>query len=284
MPVKRITRDQRAISPAISTVILTSAIILMLIVVLLFANNYLNAQIAANEFNAMEQFMQNVSLQIDNVAWTVGSTQTVRYASKYGQVILESGVLNSGVYSGVLSYALYVNNTNTWVANFSTAALIFNMPITAYNIVNNYSQRILPFSNSSFLQQGTSATVSQVFVIERTPMQDGSYVRIVVAPSIRMLNSTIGTANYTECYLPILQPGNSPYLSQSVTLISTKVSDTIEQNINQIKMDISFPISSLGFNSTFFGFSSTEQIISLPAGSTLNFYTGNVTVSLGLYS
>ena len=99
-----------------------------------------------------------------------------------------------------------------------------------------------------------------------------------------MLNSTIGTTNYTECYLPILQPGNSPYLSQSVTLVSTRVSNTIEQNINQIKMDISFPISSLGFNSTFFGFSGTEQIIGLPAGSTLNFYTGNVTVSLGLYS
>jgi hypothetical protein len=247
----------------------------MLIVVLLFANNYLNSQIATNEFNAMEQFMQNVSLQIDDVAWTVGSTQTVRYASKFGQVILESGVLN---------YALYVNTTNTWVANFSTAVLIFNMPTSAYNIVNNYSQRILPSSNSSFLQQGTSATVSQVFVIERTPMQDGSYVRIVVAPSIRMLNSTIGTINYTECYLPVLQLGNSPYLSQSVTLASAEVSDTIEQNVNQIKMDISFPISSLGFNSTFFGFNSTEQIVSLPAGSTLNFYTGNVTVSLGLYS
>jgi hypothetical protein len=158
------------------------------------------------------------------------------------------------------------------------------MPISAYNIVNNYSQRILPSSNSSFLQQGTSATVSQVFVIERTPMQDGSYVRIVVAPSIRMLNSTIGTTDYTECYLPVLQNATSPYLSQSVTLVSTNVLDTIEQNVNQIKMDISFPISSLGFNSTFFGFNSTEQIVSLPTGSTLNFYTANVTVSLGLYS
>jgi len=252
-----------------------NAIIVMLIVVLLFANNYLNAQIAANEFSAMEQFMQNASLQLDNVAWTVGSTQTVRYASKFGQVILESGVLN---------YALYVNSTNTWVANFSTAALLFNMPISAYNIVNNYSQRILPSSNGSFLQQGTSATVSQVFVIERTPMKDGSYVRVVVAPSIRMLSSMIGTTNYTECYLPILQPGNSPYQSQSVTLVSTNVLDSIEQNINQIKMDISFPISSLGFDSSFFGFNSTEQIISLPTGSNLNFYTGQVTVSLGLYS
>jgi hypothetical protein len=279
-PLRGLSRDKKAMSPAISSTIMTAAIIVMVLVTMVFANNYLNSRMAENEFSAMKQFMQTAALQIDDVAWTIGRTQTVRYASQFGQLSFQSVALK---------YVVYVNHTDTWIANFTVGALMFNMPTTRYNIANNFVENILPSSGSSFLLQGTSAPVTRVFVIERVPMNDGNYIRVVVAPSIRMLNSTISTGtatptNYYNCYLPILQQGNNLYRSQSVTLVSTNVTVTTVQNIDKIKIILDFPKSGLGFDSSFFNFNSTHEEAAVPTGSILEFYTGNVTVSLGLYS
>jgi hypothetical protein len=253
----------------------------LILVTIIFTNNYLNAQLAENEFSTMEQFMQTAGLQIDDVAWTIGRTETMRYAGRYGQISFDASLRN-------LTYVVYVNTTDTWVANFTTGILLFNMPMNKYNIANGYTQRLFPSSNTSFLQQGTTAPVSQVFVIERVPMTDGNFIRIVVAPSIRMLNSTItigaNTTSYYNCYLPILQNGTNLYLSQSVTLATTNTGVTTVPNINRIKINVVFPSSGLGFDSSFFNFDSTSKQVNVPAGSVLEFYNGTVTASLGLYS
>jgi hypothetical protein len=251
----------------------------LLLVTIVFADNYLNAQLANNEFTTMLQFMQTTGLQIDDVAWTVGRAQTIRYASDFGQVNFTSATLNYYVQA----------NTSTGTNNFSfsTGILMYRMPTNKYNVANGYRQLVFPSSNS-FLQKGTSAPVTQVFVIERIPMNDGDFIRIVVAPSIRMLNSTItasGTStNYYNCYLPILQPGSNLYLSQSVTLSTIAVNVQTVQNVNSISITANFPNSYLGFDSSFFNFNSTNIQINVPAGSVLEFYSGNVTVSQGLYS
>lgn len=272
----RLRNDKKAISPAISTVIITSAIVVMLLITVVFANNYLNAQMAENEFSAMEQFMQTVGQQIDDVAWTVGRTQTMSYASKFGQITFENASLN---------YALYVNGVNTSIASFSTGALFFNMPIGSYNIANNYMELISPTSNSSFLLQGTSAPVCHVFVIERVPMPDGNYIRVVVAPSIMMLNSTVANTGYYNFYLPILQPsGNNLHVSQSVTLTASAFNVQPVQNVSEIKITVNFPQSGSRFDSTFFNFNSSAADLHVPVGSSLEFFTGIVTVSLGEYA
>ncbi len=38
--------------------------------------------------------MQSTGLQIDNVAWTIGRTETVDYTANYGQVTFEPNVIN----------------------------------------------------------------------------------------------------------------------------------------------------------------------------------------------
>jgi len=267
-------KDRKGISPAISSVILTSAVVVMLLVTVAFSNNFLNARIAENEFGAVKQFMQTIALQIDDVAWTIGRTQTVRYASRFGLVNFESTALN---------YTVFVNDSP--VVNFSTGTLLFNMPTGKYNMGNGYTERITP-SDRSFLQKGTSAPVNHVFVIEKIPMNDGSYIRVVVAPSVRMLNSTITTSNYTKnyykFYLPILSSGVSPRYSQSVTLVGSKVSVETEGTVNKIKVRVDFPKSGLGFDNDFFKFNKIEEEINVPSGSIMEFYTGEVIVSLGL--
>jgi len=230
---------------------------------------------AENEFSATKQFMQTVGLQIDDVAWTIGRTQTIRYASRFGQVNFESLALN---------YIVYVNDV--YLANYSTGILLYNMPISSYSVSNNYSERIFP-SDSSFLQMGTSAPVSHVYVIEKLPMNDGNFIRVVVAPSIRMLNSTISTGgeqkNYFRFYLPVLSSGTHPRHSQSVTLAGSTVSVETEGGVNKVKIHVSFLKGSLGFDEDFFNFESVDEEVDVPNGSIIEFYTGGVIVSLGLH-
>ena len=271
-------RDRKALSPAISSVILTSAVVVLLLVTIVFANNFLSARMAENEFSATKQLMQTLGLQTDDVAWTIGRTQTIRYASRFGVVNFESLALN---------YAVYVNDT-FFLGNYSTGVLLFNMPIDKYSMGNNYEERITPSSDRSFLQVGTSAPVCHVFITEKVPMNDGNYIRVIVAPSIRMLNSTITNGgvvtNYFKFYLPILRAGVSPRHSQSVSLAGSSVLVDTESSVTKVKIHVSFQKASLGFDSQFFNFDSVDEEVDVPNGSIVQFYTGEVTVSLGLYA
>jgi hypothetical protein len=234
---------------------------------------------AENEFNSMKQFMQTVGLQIDDVAWTIGRTETIRYASRFGYVNFESLVLN---------YTVYVNYGAgyTLFANFSTGILTYRMPVTRYNIANEYFESVAP-KDRSFLLTGTSAPVTHVFVVEKLPMNDGEFIRVIVAPSIRMLNSSISTGgqtkNYFKFYLPILSKGDNPQKSQSTTLMGTNVSSVNDGNITSVRLRVSFPCPELGFDQSFFNFDGVEEIVTVPSGSVVEFYTGEVRVSLGLY-
>ena len=273
-------RDRKAVSPAISTVILTSAVVVLLVVTIAFANNFLDARMAENEFSAMEQFMQTVGLQIDDVAWIIGRTQTIRYASKFGQVSFESVALN---------YTVYVNKGGGYAYSSSnrTGILLFNMPVSQYSLGNHYYESIFP-SDRSFLQKGTSAPVSHVYVTEKLPMRDGGFIRVVVAPTLRMLNSTISMGenknNYFKFYLPILSNGTSPYHSQSVTLTGKNVLVKTEGSVNAVKIRVSFPKINLGFDKGFFNFDNEEKVVDVPDGSIIEVYTSEVSVSLGLYA
>ena len=86
--------------------------------------------------------------------------------------------------------------------------ILFNMPVRDYSLGNNYFSRIIPASSGSFLQWNASAPVCQVFAMQKAPMQDGSYARIVAVPTVRVLNSALVTGmSYYTFYLPCLVSG-----------------------------------------------------------------------------
>ncbi|MEM2105319.1 MAG: hypothetical protein QXV21_02455 [Candidatus Bathyarchaeia archaeon] len=275
----RMVRDKKAVSPAISTVILTGVIIALLLVTTVFANNFLEARLAENEFKAMEQFMQTVGLQVDDVAWMIGRTQTLRYASRYGSVKIE----------GALTYTIEVKVGSTWktLAVNSTNMIFFNMPISKYSISNNHFKLIFPSENKSILLEGTSAPVTRVFTVEKLPMSDGDYIRIVVVPIIRVLNSTVtmglNTTNYIKVYLPILNVGQRPYHSQSITITGQNISRIAEINVDAVRVNATFPNAGLGFTSEFFNFESNSVFYDVQDGSVVEIYLGEVLVHLGLH-
>ena len=275
-------KDKRAISPAISTVIMTAAGIVLIFVAMTFANSSLNTQMATNEFTSNKQFMLTTGQQIDDIAWTTGRTQTVTYSSKFGGLNFQELALN---------YTFSVHTSSGWetlTPTGETGMILYNMPVSSYSPGNGYFENIL--FNGSFLQSGSSAPVCQVFGEEKLPMYDGDYTRIVLIPTLRLLSSTItgdqqNATSYFKFYLPLLENGTSPYLSQSLTVTGDGITKIIRSGVDQVKINVSFPNTE--FDSAFFNFNSTSITLNsttnpqITANSVVEFYLGSVIVTIG---
>jgi hypothetical protein len=274
--------DRRGISPAFSTVILTAAVVTMLLITMSFASNLLNTKLSENEYSANKQFMTSVGSQLDDVAWTIGRTQTVSFASRFGQMSFQPQILN---------YTIRIHTSSGW-ENLTlpsvTGVLMFNMPVASYSMGNNYYERVPISANSSFLLSDSSAPISQVFCREVAPMSDGSYNRIVLAPTMRVLSSSIANTTYLKFYLPSLENSTNPYRSQSVTFTGEGLTKIARSGVDQISLSVGYPsASSLGFNSTFFNFRSQTITLNststprVPSNSVVEFYIGEVRVTIG---
>jgi hypothetical protein len=274
---------KRGISPVISSVIMTGAIIAILSVALVFANNLLWSRVAEGDFNSSKQLMQTAGLQIDDVAWTAGRTETISYATQYGYVALESSVL---------TYNVSVE-TSGGITNFvnTTGVLMFELPTSRYSISDGYWERIFPDPDDSLTLTGTSAPVARVFAIERTPMPDGKYIRVVMAPSIRVLTSSINTSTstyYMRMYLPVLTAGESPRLSQSVTFTGESVKANTLNDVLSVSVSVGFPRAAAAFDSAFFNFPDESEnfdlssIVSEYDNVVFELYLSEVSVGFGL--
>ncbi len=253
----------------------------MIMVAMFYANDFLDKRMAENEFSANKQFMVTTGLQIDDIAWTIGRTQTIRYTSKYGSMQFQPLALN---------YTFEVDDGSGWQTLFAadTGMILFNMPVTMYTMGNNYFSRISS-NDDAFIHTGSSAPVTNVYCIEKLPMSSGNCTRIVAVPSIRMLTSTItslGTTNYYKFYLPTLVRGFASYsTSQSITLIGSDITKQTISPVNQVRINVTYPngapISTEGFDPDFFNFAQSSQVIDIADGSVVEFYIGKITVSVG---
>jgi hypothetical protein len=276
---------KKAISPVISSVIMTGAMIAILTVTVVFANNFLWARVAEGDFNSSKQLMQTVGLQIDDVAWTVGRTETTNYASQYGEVMFEPSVL---------SYTISVERNGVPYDDWTTetGALLFNLPTSRYSITNNYWENISPLQNESLTLKGTSAPVARVFAVEKLPMADGSYIRVVVAPAVRVLyssiNTSLGSTYYIRMYLPVLSAGESPRYSQSLTLTGESFTANTADSVTGINVSVDFPRedSPENFDSAFFNFPFESEDIPIPTSGynnvVLELYLSEVLVGFGI--
>ena len=276
-----LSKDKRATSPAISTVILTGAVVVLILVAMTFANNTLGSKMAQNEYNTNQQFMQTIGQQIDDVAWTVGRTQTISYSSQYGNVKFQQVALD---------YTFQVLTKGGWqtlTLPGETGMILYNMPVGSYSLGNNFFERLPIGSDNSFLQYDSTAPISQVICEQRIPMSDGTYNRIALVPTMRVLTSNVGSTSNFKFYLPDLENGTNLYRSQSVTLTGSGISKVTLSGVSQVIITVSFPQASLGFDASFFNFNRTTITLNgsstpkLLSGSTVEFYVGKVTLTLG---
>jgi hypothetical protein len=253
-------------------------------------NSFVWAKTAESDFNSAKQFMQTIGLQIDDVAWIAGRKATVRYSSAYGSVYFLSSALNYTVYvktQGSANYQFFASRT--------VGVLLFNMPVSKYSLYDSYYELIYPVSVDNLTLTGTSAPLARVFGVEKlTPaMSDGSFARVVVAPAIRSLFSSMttesGSTFCTRLYLPVPMQSGIGGSHQSVTLTGNLVTAITQNNVTSVKVTVGFPeaTSQQGFDASFFHFPCVEQIFSPPGGysdSQLELYIGEVEVDLGVHS
>jgi hypothetical protein len=269
-------------------VIITSVIVVLLLIAIVFANDFLGGRIAENEFSANTQFMLATSLQVDDIAWTPGRTQTIRYSSNYGHVEFQPMAL---------SYSFEVDGQSVFTN--VTGMIMYNMPISEYTLGNNYFERKYPSSSGSLLQQGPSAPVGHVLCVEKLNTTEGDYLRVVCVPSIRVLNSTIASessaTNYYKFYLPILELASTNlFRSQSVTMTGSDVTKIAIDGAEEVSITVTFPSEDLGYDENFFRFRDDspyqppyENSVVFPLSSSpgvtnvVEFYVGRVIVSLG---
>ncbi len=276
-------KNEKAASPAISTMILTAAVVVMILVASSYASDFLNKRIAENEYSANKQFMLTTGLQIDDTAWTIGRTQTIRYTTNYGSMLFQSAALT-------YSFEVYYNSTGTWdpltISENETGMIMFKLPVNMFTLGKDYFERISS-SNGSIVKEGPSAPVTEVFCTEKFGMSDGGYIRIVAVPSVRMLSSTITgsgteTVHYYKLYLPILNTAYSnPYLSDAVSLTGNSVDKIIVSGVDQIRINITYPNVGQGYDSGFFNFNNSSQTVILDYNSVVELYVGQVLVTIG---
>ena len=241
----------------------------------------MNLKISLNEYSTNKQFVQTTAQQIDDIAWTVGRTQTVSFSNKYGNMQFQAVALN---------YTFLIHTSSGWenlTLSGKTGIILYNMPVGSYSLGNNFFQRLPSNATSSFLLSGSTAPISQVICVQKVPMTDGTYSRIALVPNMRMLSSTVTSTNYFKFYLPDIENGTNLYRSQSITLTGNGITKVTRSGVDQVSINVSFPKASLGFDSSFFNFNTTSITLNssstpkLPANSVVEFYIGKVVVAIG---
>ncbi len=286
---RSLRRNKRAVTPALSSIIMTCAVIVMVMTAMFFSNNYLQTTLSQNEYKANKQFMLTEGLQIDDVAWTIGRTQTSIFSSRYGTVSFEPEAIT-------YTFEVFKSGGSAWekIGSYTSGIVLFNMPTSIFTLGDGYFERIFP-SNGSFLQQGSTAPVSQVFVSQKNSLQRGSSLRVIAAPTVRLLNSKISTIyqeqNYLKFYLPVLTKGDNLYLTQSVTQTGSNILKVARASIASIRVTATIPVAAqaLGYDlgnldstSSFFRFESQSVTYTCTTPSIVELYVANVTVSIGL--
>jgi len=248
-------------------------------VALAFASNFLLVRMAESEFSSAKQSMQTLGLQIDDVAWVIGRTETMRYSSRYGSMSFNSA----------LNYTIYVNTTNPTRTNMKfhtnlTGVVCFDMPVSQYSKGDDYFESIYPSYDDGFVFNETSAPVTRVFAVEKLPMTDGSFIRVVAAPAMRMMYLSMGATRYIRLFMPVLTQGETPRNSQSITLTGESTKTRTIEHVTGIKIEASFPLSGSGFDNSFFNFPQTVKSIRLAGETILEVFVGGVDVAFGVHA
>jgi hypothetical protein len=204
----------------------------------------------------------------------------MRYSSRYGSASFRESALN---------YTIYINTTSPVRTNYKfhtnlTDVVLFDMPVSQYSLGDDYFESIFPSYDDGFLFNETSSPVARVFVVEKLPMADGSFVRIVVAPAFRMICLSIGGTRYVRLFLPVLKHGESSWNSQSVTLTGESTKTRTIEHVTGIRIEATFPLNGTGFDNSFFNFPQTVESIPLAGETILEVFVGGVDVAFGVHA
>jgi hypothetical protein len=110
-------------------------------------------------------------------------------------------------------------------------------------------------------------------------MTSGSYLRVVVVPTMRVLDSS--STNCYKLYLPTLSNGTQNPYTQSLMMTGDGIQKAVQSGVDQIRITASFPKAAQGFDASFFNFHSVTETLATSANSLVELYVGDVQVKIG---
>jgi hypothetical protein len=169
------------------------------------------------------------------------------------------------------------------------SVLLYDIPTSRYSLDNTYFEEIMPSEMTDIVQNSTSAPIVRVFALQTPPRTDENYyISVAVAPLIRSVpfNITTGygaaqtTSRFMKFYLVNVTMGslttaNPRYISLTGGEIQTKVIP----DVRAVRVTVLFPNEAKGYDSAFFKFPATTQIIDFGASKAdVELYFGTVKV------
>ena len=266
-----IFKSRRGDAPIISTILLMAITLLTMSLALNWVNATLTRRNGEADFESAKIFMKTIGLQVDDVAWTQGRVDTVRFASEFGLLQYVPNALRYDV--------TYIDSTELVVgtSTFTSSIFMFNMPTIKYSLSDGYYELLLPSTEPNLIDSGVSAPVMKVFARQLYEAGDSDFIRVAAVPMIRMREHTVtvdtSTKSFVSLYIPRLD--GKATASKSIIVLSGKnvIPQTI-LNVKKITVTVTYLDSNYGSN--FYNFPLVQPDIILTNPSTVQAFEGVV--------
>lgn len=177
------TRSRQGVSYAISAVIMTAAIVVLVFVTSVYTYQALDQQRGAAEFQIVEKSVLAFDDALENIAWKPQGTRSTRFSVTYGELEL---IRNIPLRIQVTGYGAGYNTTTGMVRYITQPRYI--------NFGNNYSDYIL--GNSQLISNGTGSFGRALI------QQESGWVTLSLFYGVRAMETS--TVNVTESGQPVL--------------------------------------------------------------------------------
>jgi len=255
--------DDRAVSPAISMVIIVAVTTLLVLVTSSYAFQVLDRQRGASEFDAVKKAFSTFDDALRSIAWNLDGTRSARFTLSYGHLDLVPNALPLMI--NVTGYSVsYSTNTGYLQYSISSNYITFGLEYQTYIIGDNKS--VVTASTDTFGQ----AMISQ----------DNGLVNIRLEYRVRALRTSVvnvsGTlVNYVDIMLI--------KTNATRTTLQTSEFDLIARNVG-IFTDSRGPYTVINNQCTILvnlgGVTGSVTIdLTLPGNVVFNFVVANVQVS-----
>jgi len=194
--LKFLKRSKKAVSPAISMVIITATTIVLILVTQNYAYQVLRRQEGSSEFSAVKRSFITFDDALRDASVHQYGTRSVRFTITYGELILFPNDATYGL-------NLRVNVTDYENVSYSTRTGYVKYSISTDYITFTEGYQSYLFGNNSTLTTGSSQSYSRALIT-----QDSSNVNIILTYGVKAMKTTtvnvvIGEQPATVSYIEI---------------------------------------------------------------------------------
>jgi len=187
-------RHNKAVSYAISAVIITAVTVSLVLVVALYAYQVLEQQRGGAEFDVAKKSILAFDDALQDVAWKLNASRMVRFKVEFGALDLISNALTLN-----LSARIGNSSENYSLGSFSTNVVRYSIGTRYVTLGENYSSYIL--GDDGLIVGGNAESLSRVFIEEKLGLASVtlSYRARAIRTSVIEVNGTM--VNYVAIWV-----------------------------------------------------------------------------------